>query len=365
MAWLNGRSTVSTKELGNTVANAFSFLQDAHARVVDRVYETQLRYEYYYCLDQNYRKDDNGYYKTVSGQTWYFKSFSDARVRMEYALTAAGEVVYAPVLFCPAPEMKNSTVVLQNAEGRTMIQPLNWQLSRDRGVDNYDADFTLLEEQGIVYLSILNFQPRCEADMVEFINSGKDLRDAKAIIFDLRSNGGGSGHYCAGWVKNFCGTEPSVPLAYAERFSPLSDAYHGKDNSRAYGTFRHRYEKGNVLKNDIPIIVLIDDKCGSAGESALHFLRSLENVLVVGSNSAGYQISSNSVGIYLPNSGLTAQFGTTFRFEFSAENVDYKGHEPDIWCNPAVAPDAVLNMLLRYDVADRSAWENLRAALAD
>ena len=109
----------------------------------------------------------------------------------------------------------------------------------------------------------------------------------------------------------------------------------------------------------------MDDKWGSAGESALHFLRAMENVLVVGSNSAGYQISSDSVHMSLPNSGMHVQMGTTYRFEFSFENVDFKGFEPDVWCNPEIALDAIMNMLLRYDLVDSFAWSDLKDAVIE
>lgn len=363
LKWLEGRNVVDTDDFNRVVANAFSFLRDAHAYVWEKTYESKLRYEYYYCSDQNFQKDIDGYYKMINGQKWYFSSFSDPRVRMEYTLTPSGEIVYAPILFCTALEMKNSTMVLKNGQDGIMTQTLNWKISRDRNVDNYDADFTLLKAEEIAYLSILNFQRRCEDDMVEFVNSGKVLDDAELIIFDLRSNGGGSGQYSKEWVENFCGTEPRVPQAYSERISLLGDMYHENTKSGTYGTFETQYQKGKFLKNDTPIIVLMDDRCGSAGESALHFLRSMENVLVVGSNSAGYQISSNSVNISLPNSGLPAQIGTTYRFEFSFENVDFKGFEPDVWCNPEIALDAVVNMLLRYDLADVSNWLSLKNEL--
>lgn len=369
MDWLSGRTLVNTGELGAVIADAFSFLRDAHAAIVDKSYESQLRYKYHYCPGQNFQKDAQGYYRMIGGEKWYFKAFSDPRTRMEYTLTTAGEIVSSPVLFCIGEEETPGSVTLENGAGQTMTQTLNWRVSQERGAENGDADFTLLEQQGVAYLSILNFQSRCEADQNRFMASGSQLRDAKLIIFDLRSNGGGTGHYSETWVQNFCGSKPAVPQAYSERFSPLLSEYQRKngrdDESGAYGTFEIEYTNGRFLRNDIPIIVLLDDDCGSAGESALNFLRSMENVLVVGSNSAGYQLSGNAVEIILPNSGLPADFGTTCRFMYSTENVDFKGYEPDIWCNPKTAVESVLNMLLRYDQIDASLWADLRESLAE
>ena len=64
-----------------------------------------------------------------------------------------------------------------------------------------------------------------------------------------------------------------------------------------------------MIKNNIPIIALVDNKCGSAGESMLLSLRSLENVIVIGGNSYGAQLCGNMQWYKLPNSGMNVAFG--------------------------------------------------------
>lgn len=56
------------------------------------------------------------------------------------------------------------------------------------------------------------------------------------------------------------------------------------------GIFDGGVSRGNWLPNDIPVIVLMDSRCGSSGESALTFAKTMDNVIVIGSNSAGYQL---------------------------------------------------------------------------
>lgn len=121
--------------------------------------------------------------------------------------------------------------------------------------------------------------------------------------------------------------------------------------------------EGRQLPNDIPIIVLVDDMCGSSGESMLNFLRELDNVLVVGSNSSGYQICGNVMSFRLPRSGIYFSFGASFGLSFTTENVDFKGYEPDVWCDPAHALDAALNLILRYGLADLDTWQAFRSAV--
>jgi len=356
MAWLDGKTAINTRQLEQVMGNAFDFLRDAHSQVATLSYEESLRFEYYYCTGQTYNKDDSGYYKTISGEKWYFKSFSDNRVKMEPTLTQRGALVYSPVLFCPAPQMSNSTVTLQNAADQTKVQNLTWRLSEEYAFSYRYPDFRLLEENGIAYISERCLDHEYEnGELKDFVASGAQVKDAEVIIFDIRANGGGGNEFSRRWVKQFSGREPASTMAFSYRHSKLVAAsplaqyiYHGEPA----GTFTYNFFYGQMIPNDTPIIVLVDDMCGSAGEDLLNDLRCLENVMIVGSNSAGYQICGNGMSFSLPNSGIQFWFGSSLQFQFSPENVDYKGYEPDVWSNPKTVLDKVLNMVIRYDLAD-------------
>ena len=194
------------------------------------------------------------------------------------------------------------------------------------------------------------------------------MRDAKLIIFDIRANGGGADEFGRSWVENFCGQQPETTAAWSTRVSALRNAAGVRDGfAPEEGTSGFYYHVANLegwqLPNDIPIIVLVDDMCGSSGESMLNFLRELDNVLVVGSNSSGYQICGNVMSFRLPRSGIYFSFGASFGLSFTTENVDFKGYEPDVWCDPAHALDAALNLILRYGLADLDTWQAFRSAV--
>ena len=83
-------------------------------------------------------------------------------------------------------------------------------------------------------------------------------------------------------------------------------------------------------------------------------LMCLDNTLVIGSNSAGYQLCGNTYTYYLPKSGLPVDFGISLNFIRNMENIDFKGHEPDIWCNPKDELGAVWNMISYYGLASEN-----------
>lgn len=117
------------------------------------------------------------------------------------------------------------------------------------------------------------------------------------------------------------------------------------------------------MSNAIPILILMDDACGSAGESALQYLRMLDNTLVIGSNSAGYQLCGNVAGFSLPCSGIYFQFGISLRLYGDGADVDFRGWAPDVWCDPQNVLPAALALLQNAGIADSAACEALGAAI--
>lgn len=364
MAWLEGKEVVNTNAFETALSGVFSFLRDAHSSVGHRVYEEDLRYEYFYT-DQAYARDDDGYYLYLNNEKWYLESFTDSRVTMEPTLTVQGRIVYSPVLFCRTADMGSCDVVLKNTPGETKTKPITWQLSSAYGNAYRTPDFHLLEENGIAYLSVRCFDNEYKhGELAQFVASGKEVRDAKLIIFDIRSNGGGTDSYCRDWVKNFCGTTPQYTLAHTTRISKLRNTYLQNDGFHKdpgkLGTYKQNTVRGKQVKNQIPIIVLVDDTCGSSGESMLNLLRCLDNVIIVGSNSGGYQMCGNQSALWLPHSNIPFAFGSSLQFTFTEENWDFKGYAPDIWCDPVNALSSVLNMLQHYELADEATLEVLR-----
>ena len=367
MDWLAARGSVQSCELGEKLSEALDFVRDAHFFVWSSNNRDEIfRYEYFYCTGQSWARDGDGYYKYIDGVKWHFEGFTDSRVRMEPALTRAGELCWAPVLFCRPADMSESAVTLKNAAGETMSERLVWTESEAYSESTRVPDYNLLEENGIVYISERNFNLSYEELLNGFVDDAASVRDAELIIFDIRSNGGGANHFCRDWVENFCGQSPQLTEAWSVRVSKLYNAAMARDGLQTEsGTSGFYYHAGAVtgsqLPNDIPIIVLMDDTCGSSGESMLNFLKAMDNVLVVGSNSAGFQLCGNVRGYSLPNSGVYFDFGTSLQFAFTTDNVDFVGYEPDVWCDPAYALEAALNLTLRYGLVDLGTWQAFRS----
>lgn len=362
LTWLEDKGSVTGEAFGEQLSKSLSFVRDAHFHVYEHYNERAIRYEYFYCEEQAYQLDGETYYKYAGGKRWEFDSFSDARVRMLPSLTSDGTLCYAPVLFCPATEKADCTVRLTcGAESKT--EPICWIESAALYDSNPGLDFRALEENGIFYLSIRNFN-REKWDFSDYNASASQARKAKLVIYDLRTNGGGSDSFSREWTSKFAGGgRVQENACFANRVSALGKAAGACPKNGRNGTFISEEARGVWQKNNVPVIVLMDDLCGSAGESALNFIRTLDNVLVVGSNSSGYQLCGNAYGYCLPNSGIWAYFGVSPQYHLTSENVDFKGYEPDVWCNPKTALQSVLNMMVRGGLCTADTAADLRTAL--
>ena len=370
-AWVQKQKTVNVEKLGQTINTALQFVQDAHfaIRPGEENVKQQKAWYSYIGTEQSFFKDDSGYYRMIDGEKWYVDSLSNKSSEMSPVLRANGSLGYAPTLLCHGKAGSSDTITLRNGDGVTRTDKIVWKANESLLDDTWDrssACYRYLEENGILYLSIRLFDNRRFADTVlpEYAASGSKAKNCKLVIYDLRSNGGGDDRYARTWTQNFTGAKSVEPkVAAGNRGSKLGNA--AGFNWMSVGIFDGGVSRGNWLPNDIPVIVLMDSRCGSSGESALTFAKTMNNVIVIGSNSAGYQLCGNVYDYSLPRTGITACFGVSISLYGSMDNVDYKGYEPDLWCNPKTALQSVLNMVERYDLGSAEGVAALRAQLPE
>ena len=341
---IKGKNTVKTSDLIKIMRSQLKFVRDGHFAVEDSaVEERDVRFEYFYDYKQVLRKDAVGFYKDIDGARWYYDHSSDKNVRIEKTLLPSGEIAYSPILFLPATDKKKeSYMYLKNGASEKKIKLAFKENKSYYKEPCNNANYKYYSENGLTYLSVRCFDSELENQLEKFVDSGYKSQDSKLIIFDLRSNSGGSDDFPRRWVTNYSGQQPvynEVVGLRKDALSLYSHSEYGKETIKIWDN------DGKVIENKTPIIVLMDDNCASSGESALLQLSTMKNVIVIGSNSSGYQIGGNVSGFTLPNTGIYVNIPNGLGFVYTTDEVDGKGYEPDIWCNPANCYGYVLNML--------------------
>lgn len=365
LASLKGKNSISGKALSELIFSQLLFVKDSHFSIdaMRTTNDSSVRYEYCYCRGQAFAKDENGYYKTVGGKKWYFVSCSDSTVTLEPTLLSTGELCYSPVRFRPLQgAAANDTLLLQSKSG-TRTESIHWELSVPYAEQNlHTPDTELLQSGDIAYVGVRTFDKSYTEELSRFAASGSEMKDAKLLIFDIRSNSGSGDNFFPDWIKNFSGEEAETMGCFSTRHSALA---HHEPVAIGEEHYSHVFLPGKLIENDTPILVLLDDNCGSSGENVLNRLRTLDNVIVIGSNSAGFKVCGNMAGYSLPRSGIPFQMGCSLGFYRHFENIDDRGYTPDVWCSPADALSAALLMAKRYGLAEAKDLQGLQAQLRE
>lgn len=187
---------------------------------------------------------------------------------------------------------------------------------------------------------------KANAQLARFAASGPDWAVYPAFVFDVRSNPGGSDRYVMDWFAGFAGQAAQPRRAFASRGSLA--AARAFSFEQQPGSWSYFCSDGVFVENDSLIFLLQDADTASSGETAVEFLRSTDNVLILGSPTRGCALVPNNLTVYLPNSALPLYFGTGLHFTETMENRDGTGFLPDLWVDPAEAESAVLRLFAYY-----------------
>ena len=371
-AKLSSCKTITRDQLISLMYSNLLFVRDGHFCIAGRyepAYESSVQYLYYYS-DRSFGKDANGYYLLGESEKWYYTSCGNANAEMQPYLEKSGRVCYSLRQFCPATAAHTTDIITLTKGGETKTVSLTWSLSQSYLEDGSQVpDYHYLKSNGIALITIRRFDWNYEETMDEFVRTGSDLKNAKLIIIDARSNSGGDEDFIKNWLKSYTGEEPEQKTIISNWGTAMFDrtqAY--ADLGEEFAAFRtgdKDYElfQGKLLANSTPILLLTDSMSGSAGESIVTYCRTLDNCLVIGGPTRGAQLVGNVRGWMLPNSAIGFQFGRALHFIYSMENVEGKGYAPDLWCNPKTSLQSVLNMVERYDLGSSEGVAALRAQL--
>jgi len=170
-----------------------------------------------------------------------------------------------------------------------------------------------------------------------------EIGEHKAIIFDVRNNGGGSGEFALGITK-----------AFAEETKDIMS--HQTRNGKVYNDYDEKTWVGNVNDGENqytekPVIVLTDKFSVSGAEHITIYLKSNSHITHLGNTTAG-AFSSTGMHRFLPN-GWLYQYPAQTTLRPNGESLDGTGLVPDVFSintadNIAIGKDIVLEDAFAY-----------------
>ena len=150
-------------------------------------------------------------------------------------------------------------------------EKIEFELFRDNIIVKH-VPYWGVDENGIGYIRVTKFSKNSAKDFKAGLEYFKTEELLKGIIFDLRGNSGG---LLSNAIKM---------LDYVTERGELLLTSKGK-NSRSNKSWKSRTKP--VIKNDIPIVVLIDKSSASASEIVSGALQDLDRAVIVGQKSYG------------------------------------------------------------------------------
>jgi len=161
----------------------------------------------------------------------------------------------------------------------------------------------------------------------EFAQSGPSYRDAEELILDFRGNIGGSSTYIYDFLEGLLGQEVGFSGTMLQRSSQLYEAYLKKRHIDWRSEKRETRDEFVCLRtqNKKRIYALIDEETASAAEEGIAVLKNIENVMIVGTHTAGCGSCGNCLSLYMPHSHFKAYFGTGWLIYDEHHNIDAEG----------------------------------------
>jgi len=172
-----------------------------------------------------------------------------------------------------------------------------------------------LHPSGIGYIKIESFNGREEITQ-EFDRALEALREAPAMILDIRDNSGGFGH--AEIAGRFVQKRVPVGFSYVKNGPGHTDFARREDYLAPSGSWQYTR----------PVALLINDVTGSASDLFANQLRSAGRVITLGTTTHG-NLSGEAVYAVLP-CGLVVRISNGYINDVKDRPIEVNGNTPDI-----------------------------------
>lgn len=307
-----------------------SFVKDAHLQIQ---HESPSPRWYPYFFRETAFYLDNGQYITADHKTVAsVDGYEDLNGLFRRSISPEGEIVYYPVVLQDTNTW-DEPLTVHYTDGTTQelhSEPCDADAQMDQVLnEDQDAVPSLRDDNGIPVLQVNGMNDN--SDWNEgFLGGAETLGNAEISILDLRYNPGGSGERIEDWMEAYAKTQvPSNSL--------FRNAFTGAD------LFPNR---DRWVENDNLLIILTGKYTASGSEWLIDAAHNLENVLLIGENTAGAMVGSITYAA-LPNSRMLIGAGpveacipdTNDYFE------ECRGFYPDLWVPTAEAEELAVKLL--------------------
>ncbi len=347
-----GKDLIGYIDLYKIIASSLDFIVDRHSKIWCGKYGgafskiNKKEYYAYYFKDVIFREDDIGYYTLVQGKKWYLEKVKggDFSEYLKVTIDENGELVYALVRIAnpDAESLEGDMLTLKRGKTEYSCE-IVWKMFDVRTGIEGETDAGIRIENGVPILHFRGWSGESWDDINQYTKSGKQMRNQKLFVIDIRSYPGGNAGSQQQMLEDYIGNDVSYPGAFY------------RIDTKGTGAILNFQVSRFIFQKDPNIKILLADKVtASAGEALFGLHSTFENTLIVGTNTMGCLLSGTMEGIFLPNSKIMLLIGTMFSDRY---NEYYKGMNPegiglmpDVFVNSTEALDLSMKMIEYYGI---------------
>lgn len=365
---------MASSELARLLQWRLGFIQDGHFSVGGKA--TCRRHRLLARFDVEFEERGGRFYTRRTPDLWVASVEGEApSFWMKPSIDCDGEVFY--FLGTVSDLHGDMCVKLEWSDGSYEFVWLNSVDSAAVGGPVYQLRY--VDGIPVAASRSLSPLPGTVPELDALVRDATGLKEAPAVILDLRSNGGGTDWYAMNWIYQFAGAAVCPARVYAqlvtitaakmiENYMSLVGAdwaaslglssngdsaeppdvqswLTGMADPSRLGWSRVGVAHNVRARNDTLLVVLIDSFVGSAGESFVRYLRQLDNVVLMGTNTGGRMLTGNMGVCLLPSSKLEVWCCTKIGLGEDLSNHDGRGYMPDFWVRPEEALDRAVKYI--------------------
>ena len=358
-------------DLKSIIINNLSFIRDGHMFIGGERLSDKISKVYFYNQELDFYKTSNGFFTNIKDKAYRLQSVGGSTELDNYlhlSLNPDGDLVYYLGMLELQSFRPFTVDIALERNNKITKKSLHFEKSEDRmsGIEGFKES----KIGGIPLIRCTRMYNSYSGDdsMERFAESGKVLKNAPAFVIDIRNNSGGGDYPSTMWYKNYTGDEPSPGIAFAHLYSnayidlQIADCSNWpSDKAEEYKKelLRIREEhklpiwdvysyRSRNLKNKNKVFVLIDKNVASSGETFVRYMRTLENVVFIGTNTSGAKLVANNFTSFLPNSAMPIYFGHSLVIDEGGPESEGIGYLPDLWLPSDQAANRLEKYIIKY-----------------
>ncbi len=348
------------------IKEEMAFIEDSRLRIGRSDSYFSKNHIFYDTEKMDFIEDEDGYYTVIDNQILYLAT--DDEKYHHLTVNDTGKLVYG--LFGREKDSSAlpKTIVRKSKNGEEYKKDITWTITEvGPRTNNPDIihEYYDIEDIPVSTLRQMSVGFHNQKMTNDFIDEAKELRNKDVFILDLRENIGGINEIADFFLYNLTDSKCDSKMQFVKRYSrinknieelieqnkeltDLSNINFYKENKELVDSWMEETKCGDKVEdgetviidnkaiwNDYEnnIIVLVNHNTMDSAEYFLSKLATLDNVIIMGTNTNGCMVTDNIIDaedIYLYNTGIPINFSPTLMIHDKMDGFDTNGWIPDI-----------------------------------